>query len=106
MERSTHNHNTTDNLQNQEEKVSKAKIKTGALKNIDEPYSHLAASIILQAYDDLRCLDGRDSGYIDGYHVNKWEVINFFHSNWCGVLLSFQDAVTQDDVRDAVMTLA
>lgn len=82
------------------------KIRTGALQNIDEPYSHLAVSIILQAYDDLRILDGEDFGYIDNGPVDKWEIVNFFYSEWCGVLLNFQDAVTQEEVRDAAMVFA
>ena len=85
---------------------SEAKIKTGALRNIDEPYSHLAASIILQAYNDLKTLDGKDFDYIGNMSVNKGEIIEFFRSNWCGVLLSFQDAVTQEEVRDAAMAFA
>lgn len=77
------------------------KSKTGAVRDIDEPYSHLAVSIILQAYDDLKALDGAERGYVEQSPVNRWEIINFFRSNWCGLLLTCQDAVTQEQLEQA-----
>lgn len=81
------------------------KSKTGAVHNIDDPYSHLAVSIILQAYDDLKALRGEERTYIDQSPVSKWEIINFFRSNWCGVLLSCQNAVTQEQMLDVAWTV-
>lgn len=77
------------------------KSKLGVLHNIDDPYSHLAVSIILQAYDDLKALGGEEKGYIESSVVSKWEIINFFRSKWCGILLSCQNAVTQEQMQDA-----
>ena len=81
------------------------KSKTGAVRNIDEPYSHLAVSIILQAYDDLKALQGADKAYAESSVVSKWEIINFFRSNWCGILLSFQETVTQEQLQEAVLSV-
>lgn len=81
------------------------KSKTGAVRDIDEPYSHLAVSIILQAYDDLKALGGEEKAYVDSSLVSKWEIINFFHSNWCGVLLSCQNAVTQEQMQAAALAV-
>ena len=81
------------------------KFKPGAVQNIDEPYSHLAASIIIQAYDDLRALDGCEHRILDQNVVNKWEIINFFRSEWCGVLLSCQNAITQEQAEAAAWAI-
>lgn len=81
------------------------KSKTGAVRNIDEPYLHLAVSIILQAYDDLKALQGTDKAYVESSVVSKWEIINFSRSNWCGVLLSCQNAVTQEQMQAAALAV-
>ncbi len=77
----------------------------GEVHNIDNPYTHLAASIILQAYDDLKALDGAERGYVEQSPVNKREIINFFRSKWCGLLLTCQDAVTQEQLEQAALAV-
>ncbi len=66
----------------------------GAEKEIDNPYAHLAAAIIIQAWSDLKNLENAECAVIDSSTVNKWEVVNFFRSKWCEALLSCQEAVT------------
>lgn len=74
-------------------------------RSIDNPYTHLAVSIILQAYEDLKALHGAERGYVQQSLVTKWEIINFLRSKWCGLLLSCQDAVTQEQVESAAWSI-
>lgn len=82
------------------------RINSGELRNIDNPYTHLAASIIIQAYDDLKALGGSDRKIVDAQNVTKYEIINFFRSPWCGRLLSCQEAVSQEMAIRAAYDLA
>lgn len=91
--------------------IRAATIKTGfknqshLINEIDNPYSHLAVSIILQAYDDLKALDGQEREIIIGQNVEKWEVVNFFYSDWCGFLLSCQSAISHDRLKEVIRTM-
>lgn len=80
---------------------SVARSKPGALCNIDEPFSHLAASIIIQAFEDLKALDGGKKRRIDSEYVWETEIMKFLRSDWCGLLLSCQSAITQENIEAA-----
>lgn len=81
------------------------KAKPGALQKIDDPYSHLAVSIIIQAYEDLKALDGEEKAILDSSGVGRDEIMRFFKSEWCGLLLSCQTAVTQERIESAAMAV-
>ena len=74
-------------------------------KNAESPYSQLAASIIIQALDDLKALNGCEKVYIGSSVVSKWEIINFLRSRWCSSLLTFQNAVTQEHLEKAAWNI-
>lgn len=71
----------------------------------DDPYAHLAAAIILRAYEDLQEMDGQQRAMVCYNIVSMEELINFFCSDWCATLLSFQDTITHDDLVKAVFPL-
>lgn len=75
------------------------------IKQEDSPYAHLAVSIIIQAYEDLKALDGRDTALIENGVVGKWEIFNFFFSDWCGFLLGCQTAMSQDRLLEAARSI-
>lgn len=90
-------------------------IKSDALKMADrkhmtntsdfagDPYAHLAAAIIIKAFEDLRDMNGTEKFCIGGSMVSKEELITFFCSRWCECLLSFQSSIHQNDVvREAL----
>jgi hypothetical protein len=81
------------------------KSKPGVLHNIDDPYSHLAVSIIIQAYEDLVALDGAEKAVIDSSTVGRAEILRFLRSEWCGLLLSCQTAVTQERIESAALAV-
>lgn len=81
------------------------KSKPGVLHKIDDPYSHLAVSIIIQAYEDLKALNGEEKAVIDSSTVGRAEILRFFKSEWCGLLLSCQTAVTQERIKSAAMAV-
>lgn len=81
------------------------KSKPGVLHKIDDPYSHLAVSIIIQAYEDLKALDGEEKAVIDSSTVGRAEILRFLRSEWCGLLLSCQTAVTQERIESAAMAV-
>lgn len=81
------------------------KSKPGVLHNIDDPYSHLAVSIIIQAYEDLVALDGEEQAVLDSSTVGRAEILRFLRSEWCGLLLSCQSAVTQEKIESAAMAV-
>ncbi len=74
----------------------------GAEKQIDNPYAHLAVSVIIQAWLDLKNLGNADRANMDSSVVDKWEVLNFFRSGWCELLLSCQSEVTYEQLETAV----
>lgn len=86
-------------------RANSARANSGEVRHIDNPYTHLAASIILQAYDDLRNLKGEEVGKIEQSTVDRWEIITFFRSRWCGFLLSCQDAITQEQAEAAAWAI-
>ena len=71
-------------------------------RTIDNPYSNLAAAIIIQAWFDLKNLENAESAVMDSGTVHKWEVVNFFRSKWCETLLSCQEAITFAQLNSAV----
>lgn len=73
--------------------------RPGVLCRIDNPYSHLAASIIIQAFEDLKALDGDKKRRIDSEYVWETEIMKFLRSEWCGLLLSCQSAITQENIE-------
>lgn len=79
------------------------KSKPGVLHNIDDPYSHLAVSIIIQAFEDLKALDGEEKAVLYSSTVERTEILRFLRSEWCGLLLSCQTAVTQEGIESAAM---
>lgn len=81
------------------------KSKPGVLHNIDNPYSHLAVSIIIQAFEDLKALDGEEKAVLDSSTVGRAEILRFFSSEWCGLLLSCQSAVTQERIESAALAV-
>ena len=91
--------------------VRAAAVKTGFKNKLslteeitDDPYSHLAVSIIIQAFDDLRALNGQERITFIGQVINKHEVVNFFTSDWCDFLLSCQNAVSHEQLESAVFS--
>lgn len=81
------------------------KSKPGVLHNIDDPYSHLAVSIIIQAFEDLKALDGEEKAVLDSSTVGRAEILRFLRLEWCGLLLSCQTAVTQERIESAAMAV-
>lgn len=81
------------------------KSKPGVLHNIDDPYSHLAVSIIIQAFEDLKALEGEEKATLVSGTVYRSEVLHFLKSEWCGMLLSCQSAVTQERIESAAMAV-
>ena len=75
------------------------------LRKIDDPYSHLAASIIIQAFEDLKNLEGEESAILTSSVVGRYEILNFLRSKWCGLLLSCQSTVTQEKIESAAMAV-
>lgn len=75
------------------------------LRKIDDPYSHLAVSIIIQAFEDLKELDGEETAILTSSVVGRYEILNFLRSEWCGLLLSCQSAVTQEKIESAAMAV-
>lgn len=80
---------------------AKAKYNALPVENINDLYSHLAVSIIIQAFDDLKWLDGEDRGVIEQCTVSQAEIMNFFRSGWAALLMSCQHAVTQEGLVSA-----
>ena len=74
----------------------------GTERNNNNPYAHLAAAIIIQAWLDLKRLENSECTTMDSSMVNKWEIINFFRSKWCETLLSFQETITLSKLNSAV----
>ena len=81
------------------------KSKPGVLHNIDNPYSHLAISIIIQAFRDLKALDGEEQAILASGVVGRYEILNFLRSEWCSLLLSCQSTVTQEKIESAAMAV-
>lgn len=75
--------------------------RPGVLCRIDNPYAHLAASIIIQAFEDLKALDGDKKRRIDSEYVWETEIMKFLRSEWCGLLLSCQSTITQENIEAA-----
>lgn len=92
-------------------------IKSDALKMADrkhmsntsdfsgDPYAHLAAAIIIKAFEDLETIGGEEKCYFEGSPVTKEGLLNFFGSKWCEALLGFQNNVTQNDLMQAVLKI-
>lgn len=83
----------------------KANRNTLPIQNVNDPYSHLAVSIIIQAFEDLKYLDGQDRCLIDGGTVSQREIMRFFQSGWCALLLSCQRAITQEGLETAAKSI-
>ena len=66
--------------------------------DFNDPYTGLVSIIFVQAASDLAFLRKRESCYKDGCQLRKWEIINFFRSEWADYLA---DAVHLD-MRDAI----
>lgn len=79
----------------------KASRNTLPIQLVSDPYSHLAVSIIIQALEDLKWLDGEERGVIEQSNVSQGEIMSFFSSGWCSLLLSCQHAVTQEGLVSA-----
>lgn len=62
------------------------------------PYEQLAAAIIIKAIEDLRAVGEEKRICIEGSIVTKEALLNFFGSDWCGTLLSFQNSVSQNEL--------
>lgn len=62
-------------------------------EKFDNPYTGLAAMVIIQAADDLSKLKGRESMYVDTLIVSQNEIKRFFCSRWAAILA---DAVNLD----------
>lgn len=54
--------------------------------DFQSPYSGLAVMIFVQADNDLKSLQGRDSFYREGCVVDKYEILNFLRSRWAAIL--------------------
>lgn len=92
-------------------------IKSDALKMADrkymsntsdfsgDPYAHLAAAIIIKAYEDLEIMADEEKHYFEGKPVTKEELLNFFCSKWCERLLSFQNSIHQNDLVQAALKI-
>ncbi len=52
-----------------------------------EPLQNLAAAIVVQAKQDAKRLDGREKAYLDNQWVTAKELVRFFESAWCSMLL-------------------
>ena len=55
-------------------------------RNFDNCWSGLAAMILIQAAVDLNTLRGRDRAKLGGYIIYKYELLNFFRSDWAAAL--------------------
>lgn len=84
---------------------AKDKTYTPEADRADDPYAHLAAAVILRAYDDLREMGDQQKSVVCYKVITKEELINFFCSDWCATLLSFQDTITHKDLVNAVFPL-
>lgn len=71
----------------------------------DDPYAHLAAAIIIKAFEDLESMEGLEKSYLDRSPVTKDGLLNFFSSRWCSILLCFQNSVTQNDLMQAALKI-
>lgn len=71
----------------------------------NDPYAHLAAAIIIKAFEDLTALDGDDRIYFEKSPVTKEGILTFLCSKWCSCLLSFQNTVTQNDIVQAALKI-
>lgn len=70
-----------------------------------DPYAHLAAAIIIKAFEDLKRLEGEEKSYFEGSPVAKDDLLNFLCSKWCGRLLSFQNTIRQSDLVQAALRI-
>lgn len=70
-----------------------------------DPYAHLAAAIIIKAYEDLEIMADEKKHYFEGRPVTKEGLLNFFCSKWCERLLSFQNSIRQDDLVQAALKI-
>ena len=69
----------------------------------DDPYSHLAAAIIISAFNDLKLVSKNGNLIAEGKPISKHEIVCFFKSQWCGTLLGFQNSVSQGELVQLVM---
>ena len=55
-------------------------------KSFDSPVTGLAAMILAQAAYDAKALDGRNAATVGKDCISRWELINFFRSEWADYL--------------------
>lgn len=66
-----------------------------------EPYQNLAAAIVIQAKQDAKRLNGRKQAIMDNQLINSSELIRFFESAWCSMLLG-DTALEGSEIRKLV----
>lgn len=70
-----------------------------------DPYAHLAVAIILRAYDDLKEASPTPKSIYEGNTMSKESILDFFCSDWCATLLSFQNEISHEEFIEAVLPL-
>ena len=60
--------------------------------------ANLAAAIIRQAMIDAKRLQRRGVDALKD--CNKWEIVNFFHGNWCRTLLCLTTKTGKDMLKE------
>jgi len=71
-------------------------------RGFEDPYSGLAAMIIVQAETDLQLLGSADVAYFDGVKVSKMDIQRFFRSGW-GFFLASGVGISEDEYRRYVL---
>ena len=66
-----------------------------------EPFQNLAAAIVIQAKQDARRLNGKDKAYLENQWITAKELIRFFESAWCSMLLGDTE-LEGSDIRKMV----
>jgi len=84
-------------------KLDGLEITTGL--DFTNPYTYLATMVIFRAVIDANLLGQSEYRRMDGENVSKYELLNFFRSKWCSVLISFQDSITHQQVTDRMERL-
>lgn len=84
-------------------KPRKVKIHRNSAEFECSPHENLALAIVAQTINDARAMmDGRKVYASEGGgSVSEWELLNFFQSKWCDVLLGTTD-LTGEDIAERI----
>lgn len=66
-----------------------------------EPYQNLAAAIVVQAKQDAKRLNGQSEAILENQRITAKELIRFFESAWCSMLLGDTE-LDGSDIRKMV----